>query len=55
MITATNTQTGVANTTISNESGTYNIPALLPGNYKLTAELTGFKTEVISNVTLGQV
>ncbi len=53
-VTATNTQTGVVTTTVSNESGTYNIPSLLPGTYKLTAELPGFKTQVISDVQLGQ-
>jgi protocatechuate 3,4-dioxygenase beta subunit len=41
-VTATNTQTGVTATTISNESGSYTIPALLPGTYKLTATLPGF-------------
>src|SRR6516164_3673204 len=53
-VTATNTQTGVATTSITNESGTYNIPSLLPGIYKLSAELPGFKTQVISDVQLGQ-
>jgi hypothetical protein len=53
-VTATNTQTGVATTAISNESGTYNIPGLLPGIYRLTAELPGFKTQVINDVQLGQ-
>src|SRR5262245_62128425 len=53
-VTATNTQTGVVTTAITNESGTYNITGLLPGTYKLTAELPGFKTQVISEVQLGQ-
>src|SRR5215471_1202388 len=53
-VTATNTQTGVVTTIITNESGAYSIPGLLPGTYKLTAELTGFKTQVISDVQLGQ-
>src|SRR5881396_3239679 len=53
-VTATNTQTGVVNTVITNESGAYNFTALLPGTYKLTAELPGFKTQVISAVQLGQ-
>ena len=43
-ITATNTGTGVVNTTITNESGVYNFAALIPGAYKVTAELTGFRT-----------
>ena len=41
-VTATNTQTGVVSTALTNETGAYNIPALLPGTYKLTAELPGF-------------
>src|SRR5215510_184013 len=53
-VTATNTQTNVATTAITNESGTYNMTGLLPGTYKLTAELPGFKTQVISDVQLGQ-
>src|SRR5258706_1349425 len=53
-VTATNTQTGVVTTTITNESGTFTIPGLLPGTYKLSAELPGFKTQVINNVQLGQ-
>src|SRR5215475_10794339 len=53
-VTATNTQTGVITTVITNESGTYNIPSLLPGTYKLTAELPGFKTQIINDVQLGQ-
>src|ERR1043165_442001 len=53
-VTATNTQTGVVNTALTNESGAYNFTALLPGTYNLTAELAGFKTQVISAVQLGQ-
>jgi hypothetical protein len=53
-VTATNTQTGVTTTVITNESGAFNIPGLLPGTYKLTGELTGFKTQVFNNVQLGQ-
>src|SRR5437667_11283234 len=53
-VTAANTQTGVVNTALTNESGAYNFTALLPGTYNLTAELSGFKTQVISAVQLGQ-
>jgi len=52
-VTATNTQTGVATQTITNESGTYTVLSLLPGTYRLTAELPGFKTQVINDVQLG--
>src|SRR6267154_1887679 len=53
-VTATNTQTGVTTTVISNESGAYNIPGLLPGTYRLTAELSGFRTQVFNDVQLRQ-
>src|SRR6266699_193368 len=53
-VTATNVQTGITTTVITNESGAYNIPSLLPGNYKLTAELAGFRTQVVNDVQLGQ-
>jgi hypothetical protein len=53
-VTATNTGTNIATTAITNESGTYNITGLPPGTYKLTAELPGFKTQVINDVQLGQ-
>jgi len=52
-VTATNTQTGVVSSAVTNESGAYNIPSLLPGVYKLTAELPGFKTRVVNDVQLG--
>ena len=52
-ITATNTQTGVVTTAITNESGAYNIPSLLPGIYKLSSELPGFKSRVFNDVQLG--
>src|SRR5712672_2519522 len=38
---ATNTATGVVSTVLSNESGAYSVPSLLPGLYKLSAELSG--------------
>src|SRR5215831_658001 len=53
-VTATNTQTGVVTTALTNESGAYNIPSLLPGTYKLSAELPGFKTQLFNDVQLGQ-
>jgi len=51
-ITAVNTQTGVQSTTLSNEAGAYNFPALLPGVYKVTAELSGFKPVTYNDVQL---
>src|SRR5262245_39471919 len=52
-VTATNTQTGVTNTSVTNETGTYNFPVLLPGIYKLTAELPGFRPYTYNDVQLG--
>ena len=52
-VTAANTQTGVVTMVITNESGAYNIASLLPGTYRLTAELPGFKARVINDVQLG--
>src|SRR5438132_7756659 len=52
-VTATNTQTGVVTTVVSNESGAYNFASLQPGSYKVAAELPGFKTQTYDNVTLG--
>jgi hypothetical protein len=52
-VVATNLQTGVTQTTISNESGTYNFVALQPGSYKLSASLPGFQTQTFNNYQVG--
>src|SRR6185295_8848034 len=52
-ISATNAETGVTTTAITNESGGYNIPSLLPGSYKLTAELSGFRSVSYTSIALG--
>jgi hypothetical protein len=52
-VTATNTNTGVTNSTVSNESGAYTIPALLQGVYQLKASLPGFQTQTLNNIELG--
>ena len=52
-ITATNTETGVVTTTITNESGAYAFPSLQPGKaYKLSASLPGFQTKIVTNLEL---
>lgn len=43
-VTATNLDTGVARTAVSNEIGLYRILSLQPGRYELTFELSGFGT-----------
>ena len=52
-VTATNTNTGIAQTNLTNESGVYQFPVLSTGTYKISAELPGFQTQVVSNFTLG--
>ena len=42
-ITVTNLETKVSTETITNEEGNYRVPFLRPGNFSVTAELTGFK------------
>lgn len=51
-MTVTETQTGVKHTATTNGSGNYDVPNLPPGEYSVTAEATGFKTETRNNVTL---
>src|SRR5262249_18566476 len=50
---ATNTQTGVLATVLTNETGTYSFPSLLPGTYTLSAELVGFRPYIYKDVQLG--
>src|SRR5579883_3502367 len=52
-VTATNTATGVVTMVLSNEAGIYNFASLLPGTYKITAELPGFQTKTFNDVQLG--
>ena len=51
-VTATNTATGVVTTVLTNEAGVYNFVSLLPGPYKVSAELPGFQTKNY-DITLG--
>ncbi len=51
-ITATNTATGIARTTITNESGAYVLPNLPIGMYRLEAALPGFRTFAQSGIVL---
>src|SRR5687768_1012681 len=52
-VTVTNTQTGVTSKWITNESGAYNAPGLLPGVYRVTADLPGFRQSIYNDVQLG--
>ena len=51
-ITATQTETGVLSTSLTNESGTYQFPSLQPGPYRVTASLAGFQSQIFQ-ITLG--
>src|ERR1051326_7911400 len=51
-ITATQTETGTARMTISNETGFYVLPSLPLGPYKLEAALAGFRTFVQAGIVL---
>jgi len=52
-VTVTNIQTGIVNTAVTNETGTYQFPSLQTGVYKVTADLPGFQAQSYSDVTLG--
>ena len=52
-ITATNADTGIVTTAVSNETGAYQFAALQPGRYRVTAELPGFRTRTYDDVALG--
>src|SRR5881296_3626803 len=49
---ATQTETGLARTTVTNETGSYVLPNLPLGPYKLEAALAGFRTFVQSGIFL---
>lgn len=51
-VTATNLNTALPYTTVSNASGDFIIPQLETGHYKITAEATGFKLWTIPDVAL---
>jgi hypothetical protein len=51
-ITATNVATGIATKTTTDAAGNYILPSLPPAAYNITVEKAGFKTTVISAVTL---
>ncbi|HKA02041.1 MAG TPA: TonB-dependent receptor, partial [Candidatus Solibacter sp.] len=51
-ITALNIKTGVSQSTLSNDAGAYIFPSLQPGEYRVTAELTGFRKAIADHVQL---
>src|SRR2546430_10907684 len=49
---ATNLATGTNSSSVTNSEGSYEIPYLLPGVYRVAVEKTGFKTSVMNSVEL---
>ncbi len=47
-VTATNTETNVARSTVSNNAGLYSFPDLAPGKYQVKAVATGFETSLVN-------
>src|SRR5688572_7630295 len=51
-VTATQTETGISRMTVSNETGSYTLPNLPLGPYRLEASLPGFRTFVQTGIVL---
>src|SRR5438105_9896613 len=51
-VTATQTDTGISRNTITNETGSYNMPNLVVGSYRLEAALPGFRTFAQTGIVL---
>src|SRR5262249_2961623 len=47
-----NKATGSRFTAVTNETGSFNVPALDPGIYTVSVSLSGFKTAVVDDVRL---
>jgi hypothetical protein len=52
IVTATGVETGVVSTTMTNTSGAYEFPSLQEGNYRVSAQVAGFKEFVYQRVVL---
>src|SRR5262245_65989533 len=53
-VTATNVNTGISTTQITNEAGAYQILTLQPGTYRLKASLPGFQPTARENIQIGR-
>ena len=51
-VTATETSTNVARTTVTNASGNYTLPDMAPGTYSVTIAKEGFKKQTRQNIAL---
>ncbi len=55
-VTIKGVDTGVTRTSVTDASGSFSAPSLLPGPYRVTSELMGFKTDVkLITLSVGQV
>ena len=52
IVTVTNPSTNIQRVVKTNSSGIYDVPALMPGNYNLKAEMPGFTTQVRNDIEL---
>jgi hypothetical protein len=52
-VTATNVDTGIKLTTVTNEAGAYVFPSVLLGKYTLSASLPGFRTTTYNDLNIG--
>src|SRR5690349_15125347 len=51
-VTLTNVETGIVQSVPSNDTGYFRFPSLAPGNYKVAAGKSGFKTVTQENIVL---
>ncbi|HCC57687.1 MAG TPA: hypothetical protein DEQ47_10575 [Solibacterales bacterium] len=51
-VTATNIETNITRSVITNDAGAYSFPALVPGHYTVKAEKTGFKSVIRPGIEL---
>ena len=52
VVNVTNVGTNVTKTVTTNDAGVYNVMNLVPGVYRVDASLSGFKTAVVSEISL---
>jgi hypothetical protein len=51
-VTVTQTETNLSRDAVTNETGSYNVPNLLPGTYQVTVTLQGFKTYTARDIAV---
>src|SRR6266478_2646834 len=52
VVTVTNAATNVARSTVTNPSGVYSVPGLIPGVYQVKVAAAGFETVTKTNIEL---